>query len=86
MCRPGRGCRPEAMYGDLRAPRNQGTLGIKGQVDRVALEARDQYEVALKKYFVQDFESAIPHFEAALRFRPMDKACEVLRLRCQNLW
>jgi hypothetical protein len=49
------------------------------------LEARDQYEVALQKYFAQDFESAMTLFEAALKLRPIDKACEVLRLRCQNL-
>jgi adenylate cyclase len=74
-----------AVAGRRRSTEIYELLGIKGQVDRVALEARDQYEVALKKYFVQDFESAIPLFEAALRLRPMDKACEVLRLRCQNL-
>jgi adenylate cyclase len=74
-----------AVVGRRRSTEIYELLGIKGQVDRVVLEARDQYEVALKKYFVQDFESAISLFETALRLRPMDKACEVLRLRCQKL-
>jgi adenylate cyclase len=60
-------------------------LGTKGAVDRIVLEARDQYENALEKYFAQDFEGAIPLFEAALKLRPMDKVGEVLRVRCQNL-
>jgi len=74
-----------AVVGRRRSTEIYELLGIKGQLDRVALEARDQYEVALQKYFVQDFESAMTLFEAALKLRPMDKACEVLRLRCQNL-
>jgi hypothetical protein len=49
------------------------------------LEARDQYESALERYFAQDFEGAIPLFEAALELRPTDIASEVLRSRCQNL-
>jgi len=60
-------------------------LGTKGAVDRSALEARDQYEIALEKYFAQDFEGAISFFEAALKLRPTDRAGEVLRLRSQNL-
>ncbi|HYY31187.1 MAG TPA: adenylate/guanylate cyclase domain-containing protein [Chthoniobacterales bacterium] len=60
-------------------------LGTKGAVDRILLEARDQYENALEKYFAQDFEGAIPLFEAALKLRPTDKVCELLRVRCQNL-
>jgi len=74
-----------AVVGRRRSTEIYELLGKKGEVDRLALEARDQYEVALQKYFAQDFENAIPLFEAALRLRPMDKACEVLRLRCQNL-
>jgi len=74
-----------AVVGRKRCTELYELLGLKGQVDRVALEARDQYEVALQKYFVQDFESAMALFEAALKLRPMDRACEVLRLRCQNL-
>ena len=74
-----------AVVGRRRSTEIYELLGIKGKVDRVTLEARDQYEVALQKYFVQDFESATALFEAALKLRPMDKACEVLRLRCQNL-
>jgi adenylate cyclase len=60
-------------------------LGPKGAVDRIMLEARDQYESALERYFAQDFEGAIPLFEAALELRPTDIASEVLRSRCQNL-
>jgi len=60
-------------------------LGTKGVVDRIVLEARDQYENALEKYFAQDFEGAIPLFEAALKLRPTDKVGQVLRVRCQNL-
>jgi adenylate cyclase len=60
-------------------------LGTKGAVDGIVLEARDQYENALEKYFAQDFEGAIPLFEAALKLRPTDKVGQVLRVRCQNL-
>ncbi|MBV8533267.1 MAG: hypothetical protein JO207_05650 [Verrucomicrobia bacterium] len=49
------------------------------------LEARDQYEIALEKYFAQDFEGAIPLFEAALKLRPTVKAGEVLRFRSLSL-
>jgi adenylate cyclase len=73
-----------AVVGRRRSTEIYELLGIKGHLDRVALEARDQYEAALQKYFVQDFESAMALFEAALKLRPLDKACEVLRLRCQN--
>jgi len=74
-----------AVVGRRRSTEIYELLGIKGELDRGVLEARDQYEVALQKYFAQDFESAMTLFEAALKLRPIDKACEVLRLRCQNL-
>jgi adenylate cyclase len=74
-----------AVLGRSRSTEIYELLGMKGEVDEPALEARDQYEVALQRYFARDFESAISLFEKALRLRPMDKACEVLRLRCQSL-
>ncbi len=74
-----------AVVGRRRSTEIYELLGMKGGVDGHTLEARDQYEVALQKYFARDFESAIPLFDAALRLKPLDKASEVLRLRCRNL-
>jgi adenylate cyclase len=74
-----------AVLGRSRSTEIYELLGMKGEIDGPDLEARDQYEIALQRYFARDFESAISLFEKALRLRPMDKACEVLRLRCQNL-
>jgi adenylate cyclase len=74
-----------AVVGRTRSTEIYELLGTKGAVDRIVLEARDQYEIALEKYFAQDFEGAIPLFEAALKLRPTDKVGELLRVRCQNL-
>ena len=74
-----------AVVGRKRSTEIYELLGTKGAVDRITLEARDQYEIALEKYFTQDFEGAVSFFEAALKLRPTDKAGEVLRLRSQNL-
>ena len=74
-----------AVVGRRRSTEIYELLGLKGELDRAVLEARDQYELALQKYFARDFEGAIPLFEVALRLRPTDKACEVLRMRSQNL-
>ena len=74
-----------AVVGRTRSTEIYELLGTKGAVDRIVLEARDQYESGLEKYFAQDFEGAIPHFEAALKLRPTDRAGEVLRLRSQTL-
>jgi len=74
-----------AVFGRRRSTEIYELLGVRGEVERFLVEARDQYEVALQKYFARDFESAIPIFETALTLRPADKACEVLKLRCQTL-
>jgi adenylate cyclase len=74
-----------AVVGRTQSTQIYELLGTKGAVDRNVLEARDQYESALEKYFAQDFEGAIPLFETALKLRQTDKVSEVLRVRCQNL-
>ena len=60
-------------------------MGVRGKVEASLLQARDQYEAALRHYFDRTFDDAVTGFVELAHGDSMDKAARLMAERCQQM-